>query len=279
VIDFKRTTKNFIWKRGGKMKGIVKIIPIRGFILSRGALTMEMLSVMMLHAGEVTFSDDIVKYLQNLKKDERVKAVIFEINSSGGRVYPSKEIGEAIKHFGKPTIAQIREIGGSGAYWIASTCTKIVADPFSEVGGIGAGAIAIGIDFKKLSEMLEKIGVKIKLLPMGKYERITPPSIKEMEWKEESTRKEVEATHRYFVEEVKQNRSIREETVLAQIAAGRVYRGEKAKELGLVDYLGNLQKAIQVASELAGSQLEPEYAEYEERYRVLIGIPDRQLKF
>lgn len=250
------------------MKGIVKIIPIKGYILSEGTSPPDILLALALRDQKATLSDEIIKYLRNLKEEEKVKAVIFEINSLGGRPEPSKEISKAIKNFGKVTIAQVQEYGASGAYQIASACDKIVASPSGRVGGIGVEAIVILIG--------------IEAFPPEKIKNIKPFSVegiaKEMEKRRESIQRQLKTGHQDFLEEIKNNRNIKDHSALDEIASGKVYSGEKAIELGLVDYLGNGKKAIEIASELTGSQLEPEYAQYEEKRKTLLEISYQQLK-
>ncbi|GAH91873.1 unnamed protein product [marine sediment metagenome] len=204
--------------------------------------------------GGITQSDDIVRYIQLPESDRRVKAIIFEIDSPGGTPYASKEIADAIKKIKKPTVAQIREHGTSGAYWIASACKKIVADPLSSIGGIGTRAERID-----LSELAKKIGIKIDSFIKGEYKGIGSPYSELSEKEKKFIEEHVEAFNKYFVDEVKQNRNIKDDKILGDITSGKSYMGKDALDLGLIDYLGGKEKAIQIASELAGVQL---YADY-----------------
>ena len=145
-------------------KPIVKFVPIKGVIVSGESPPLGSFPLIPFTGGGITHSDDIVKYIHLLGDKKRVKAIIFEIDSPGGTPYASKEIADAIKKIKKPTVAQIREHGTSGAYWIASACDKIVADPLSSIGGIGTRADRID-----LTELVKKIGIKIDSFTKGEY--------------------------------------------------------------------------------------------------------------
>jgi ClpP class serine protease len=96
------------------------IIPITGVIISGESSSPGPLPLLPSAGGGITRSDEIVKYIQQVEKNRRIKAFIFKIDSPGGTPYASKEIADSIKKVKKPTVAQIREHGTSGAYWVAS---------------------------------------------------------------------------------------------------------------------------------------------------------------
>ncbi len=226
------------------------IIPIRGVILSGESSSLGPLPLLPFTGGGVTRSDDIVKYIQQAVGDRRVKAFIFEIDSPGGTPYASKEIADAIKKVKKPTVAQIREHGTSGAYWIASACKKIVADPLSSIGGIGTRADRID-----LSELAKKIGIRIDSFVKGEYKGVGSPYSGLSEKEKKFIDEHIETFNEYFVDEVKRNRNIKDDKILQDITSGKSYLGKAALNLGLIDYLGGREKALQVASTLTGIKL------------------------
>jgi protease-4 len=202
----------------------------------------------------LTYSNDIVKYIQKLERKREVKAVVFEIDSPGGTPYASKEIGEAIKRLKKPTVAQIRERGASGAYWVASACDKIVADLLSEVGGIG-----VRVDRLDLTQLLKKIGIQIGTFATGEYKGMGSPTTSLTQKEKEFIESQIDTINQHFIEEIKSNRNIKDNEVLRNVISGRPYLGKEAKNLGLVDYLGDLTTATEIASELAGKKLKVKY--------------------
>ena len=224
-------------------KVFAETVPIQGAIVPGRRLPFSSLFT------PVAFSEDIVSYIDELN-NSKAGAVIFEINSPGGEAYASKQIGDAIKRLKKPTVALIKAHGTSGAYWIASACDKIVADPLSDVGSIGT----ITTHFN-LSELLDKIGIDVKSLSTGKFKDVDSPFKKMSEEGEEFIKEHLEAVNREFVNEIKTNRKIEDEETIKKLTSGKPFLGREAQELGLVDCLGDRSKAIEVASKLAGKEL------------------------
>jgi len=213
----------------------IVMIPIKGMIRSE---TPSVLSS--------TVSREVIDRIEKLKGNRRVKAIIFEINSSGGTPFPCKEIADTIKNANKPTIAWIREYATSGAYWIASSCDEIVADPLSTVGGIGVTSLRP--DF---SELMKRFGIDIETMTSGIYKGLGLPYKKATPEERKLLKRELEMIHKSFVEEVTKNRKLDEEKI-KEVSSGKVYLGVEAKELGLIDHLGGKEKAIEVAKKISG---------------------------
>ncbi len=231
-------------------KSIAAIIPIKGMIVSGDSAPSGPIPFLPLGGGNITFSDEIIKYLNRIERERRVRAIIFEIDSPGGTPYASKEIADAVKKLGKPAVAQIREHGTSGAYWIASACKKIIADPLSTIGGVGTRA-----DRLDLSELAKKIGIRVDTFAQGEYKDIGSP-YSEMSQKEKKfIEHHVQSFNNYFIKEIKNNRKLSDEKLLEDITSGKAFLGEEALKLGLIDYLGGSQKALEVAEQAAGAKL------------------------
>ncbi|MBC7333109.1 MAG: S49 family peptidase [Actinobacteria bacterium] len=179
-------------------KALAVIIPLKGIIISGSSIPRGPLPILPF-TGEATSSDEVVRYIKDISRNSKIKAFIFEIDSPGGTPYASKEIADAIKKLGKPSVAQIREYGTSGAYWIASACNKIVADPLSSVGGIGTRAERID-----LTELIKKIGIKIDTFMRGEYKGIGSPYSELTEKEKKFIEEQVDAFNRYFIEEIKE---------------------------------------------------------------------------
>jgi len=172
-----------------------------------------------------------------------------EINSPGGTPLPSKEIAEAIKSIGKPTVAWIRETATSGAYWIAAATDAIVADSLSTLGSIGVASIRP--DF---SEFLKKIGIDVDTVASGIHKLLglpfKPLSSEEKEEDRKRREEEIKIIQQIFLEGIKEKRSLRED-VIEEISSGKTYLGQEAKDLGLIDELGGKEKALEVAAKKA----------------------------
>lgn len=218
----------------------IALIPIKEVIASEAGVSFPFKAL-----GKISSSEEIMEMLEEAKKGKAVKAVIVEINSPGGTPYPSKEIAKCLKDFGKPTVAWVREYATSGAYWIASSCQKIVADSLSTVGSIGVASFRP--DF---SELMKRFGIDVETLATGIHKTFGLPFKKSTPEEKEVLEKELQVIYKMFLEEVKKHRNLSEE-VVKEISSGKIYLGEEGRKLGLVDYLGSKEKAIAVAKELA----------------------------
>jgi len=217
--------------------GRIAIIPIEGSI---GGVGFPFLTQMM----ERNLSR-IEKCLEQVRK-KRIKAVILKINSPGGKAYPCKRLVERIKQIKKFKVAQIEEIGTSGAYWIASWCDVILADDFSLVGGIGAASIKLD-----LSEFMRKFGINFSSISSGKYKELGSPFRPSTEEERKIREQHLNLITRAFIEDIKKRRKLRSEEDILQ---GRVYQGREAKEGGLIDDLGGEEKAIELCRQRTGAR-------------------------
>lgn len=187
----------------------------------------------------------ITDFIKQANEQENVKAIILEINSPGGTVVASQEIARAVRQSKKPVVAYIREVGASGAYWVASASDKIVAEPLSITGSIGVYS-----GYLEFSGLFEKYGVTYVDLKSGEYKDTGTP-FKELSSDERKIlENKLKIIHSIFISEVSNNRNI-PINVTKQLSTGIYYLGIEAKEFGLVDYLGDEEKAISVAKELA----------------------------
>ncbi len=213
----------------------ILIIPIQG-VISNGNANL------LFESDEVT-SDKIISSIKKAEDNEKVKAVIFEINSPGGTVLASKEIADAVKKFDKPSVAWIRDVGASGAYWIASSADKIVADELSITGSIGV--ISSYLEF---SGLLEKYGIEYQRLVAGKYKDAGSPYKDLTDEEKGIIQKKLDKIDEIFLNEVKTSRKLQD---TKKIETGEFFLGLEAKELNLVDYLGGKEKAIEIAKNLS----------------------------
>ena len=188
-------------------------------------------------------TNQVLEDLERVKKDKSIKGVIFEINSPGGMVVASQEVADKIKELQVPKIALIREIGTSGAYWIATATDTIVASPVSITGSIGV--ISSYLEF---SDLFAKYGVSYERLVAGErkdlanpYRRMTPEEKQILESK-------LSKIHSAFVSAVARNRKMPEAKVW-ESATGEFFLGTEAKERGLIDELGNMDTAENIMKE------------------------------
>ena len=190
----------------------------------------------------------ITSQLIEFRKDDAVKAVVVRINSPGGAVGPTQEIYREIRRTleTKPVVASVGAVAASGGYYVASAARRIVAPSGAVMGSIG-----VLMEFIRAEELLDKIGISLEVLKSGEYKDMGSPH-RTLTGKERDLIDELLAdVQQQFVRDVAQGRNMDEEQVRA-VADGRIFSAAKARELGLVDSLGNFHDAVLTAKELAG---------------------------
>ncbi|MBI2572400.1 signal peptide peptidase SppA [Candidatus Woesearchaeota archaeon] len=208
--------------------GNVALIPIEGVISTQQGS----------YFGEsFASSTQIIDFLEQAEQDSSIKAIVLEINSPGGSAVASDEVSAKIKSIEKPVISVIREVGASGGYWIASSTDYIIANRMSITGSIGV--ISSYLEFDGL---MEKYGVEYQRLVAGKYKDLGTPYRELNPQEEHILQNKLDVIHRFFIEEVAQNRHLSYEQT-EQLATGEFFLGIEAKQNGLIDELGNRDSA------------------------------------
>lgn len=213
--------------------------------------------------GAIDSSRDVVQNLKKFGESKQVKAVILRIDSPGGAVGPTQEIYEEIEKLRKkkPVIASMGGIAASGGYYIASACDRVVANP-----GTLTGSIGVIMELGNYEELMKKIGVKGYNIKSGENKDIGSPWTPLSPEGKAILQSLVDNVHSQFVSAVAKGRNLPEDKV-RQLADGRVYSGAQAKDLGLVDVLGNMEDAVDLAAARGGIAGTPElvYARREEK--------------
>ncbi|GAB5047444.1 signal peptide peptidase SppA [Thermodesulfovibrio sp. TK110] len=204
--------------------------------------------------GVIVDSRQSIDAIKQYRKDPSIKAIVIRVDSPGGAVVPSQEIYEEIKRTisVKPVVVSMGSVAASGGYYISCPATKIIANP-----GTLTGSIGVLIEIPNIKGLLDKIGVKAEIIKSGRYKDITSPFKPLQNDEKEILQKLIDDVHEQFIKAVAEGRKIPVEKV-RKIADGRVFTGLKAKELGLVDDIGDLDYAIKVAAQLAKIKGEPE---------------------
>ncbi|MCR4993808.1 MAG: signal peptide peptidase SppA [Bacteroidales bacterium] len=195
-----------------------------------------------------------IRELQKLRKDEDVKAVVIRVNSGGGSAFASEQIWHEVQLLKaeKPVVISMGGMAASGGYYISCGANKILAEPTTLTGSIGIfGMIPDG------SELLqEKLGLHFDVVKTNKHADFGGASFMGLAARaftpEEAVlmQAEIERGYDLFISRVAEGRSISKDSVDA-IGQGRVWTGEQALKIGLVDQLGNLDDAIAEAAKLA----------------------------
>lgn len=207
----------------------------------------------------VTASGDLVPLIRRAARNPDVTALMLRLNSPGGSVVGSDEIYHALRETQKPVVAFLQEVAASGAYYVGMAAEHIVANPNSLTGSIGV----IG-QFPNAEALMEKIGVQVTTIKSGASKDIGNP-FRAMSDDEQAIFQDiVDETYGRFVDIVSRGRNLPTEQV-RELADGRIYTGQKALELGLVDALGYQQDALDVAARLGNIDGEPRVLHYRRR--------------
>jgi protease-4 len=212
-----------------------------------------------LYEQQTAASNAIIAYLELAEKDSSIKGIILEINSPGGAVVASSEVAQKVKEIKKPVVSLIREVGASGAYWIASASDAIVANPLSITGSIGV--ISTYLEF---SELLEKYGIKASTITAGEFKDTGSPFRSLTDEEKVILQNKINMIHNEFVSSVSENRKID----VSKYATGMFYLGKEAKDIGLIDYLGDKNLAINITKQLANIK-EAEIVQYKQPANLL----------
>jgi len=200
--------------------------------------------------GGVTMgSDTLAKAFDDAAKNKRVKAIVFRVSSPGGSPSASDQIHDAVaraQEAGKPVIISMGQYAASGGYYVSANADKIVALPATITGSIGVlgGKIALEDTFAKVGYNID--GITIGGDYAGAYSADEPFN----QGQRAAYHGQLEDIYEDFTGRVAEGRNIPIERV-KEIAKGRVWTGTQAKEIGLVDELGGIMKAIEVAKEVA----------------------------
>jgi protease-4 len=198
--------------------------------------------------GPIMESQSVVTQMVRFKKNKAIKAIILRIDSPGGGVGPSQEIYREVRRTikTKRVIVSMGSLAASGGYYVAAGANKIVASP-----GTITGSIGVIMQFVQLKELLKKIGISMEVLKSGEFKDIGSPHREMSDEEKELIQELITDIQDQFVEAVAEGRNLPVESV-REIADGRVFSGAKAKELGLVDLLGNFQDAVDLAKKETG---------------------------
>jgi protease-4 len=196
--------------------------------------------------GTITDYLDTVSIISQATKDESIKAVVIDVDSPGGAVGASQEIYRAIEKLRekKPVVVSMGNVAASGGYYISAPANVIYANP-----GTITGSIGVIIQHVDISEILNKFGVKVNTIKSGANKDILYPTKPLLPEQKALLEKTVMDVYDQFLDAIVRYRPIKKD-VLKSYADGRVFSGNEAKALGLVDKIGNIQDAISEAKKL-----------------------------
>ncbi|EAZ80322.1 signal peptide peptidase SppA [Algoriphagus machipongonensis] len=191
-------------------------------------------------------SDKFAKEIRKARKDDNIKAIVLRVNSPGGSVLASeviwREMTEAKK--AKPLYVSMGEVAASGGYYISAPADTIVAQPNTITGSIGI----FGIWFNAQELLNEKLGITSDVVETGQLSDFMNPTRELTDIERKIVQTNVEKGYETFISRVSEGRGMSAEAV-KEVASGRVWTGNQAKERGLVDVLGSLDDTIELAAE------------------------------
>ncbi len=220
----------------GVKGGEVAVISLVGFIESR--------EVGFLRA--TVTPEKVRSQLRQAEQDALVKAIVLRVESPGGSVAACQEIVAEMERIQKPIVVSMGEMATSGGYFISAKADKIVALPGTLTGSIGVIA-----QIPNIKGLYDKLGIKVETFTGGRHKDMYFGLRELTEEEREKMQKMTNEYYEQFIKVVVDGRKLPEDKV-RELATGELYTGTQAKKLGLVDEIGGLQVAIDIAAKLAG---------------------------
>ncbi|WP_319575588.1 signal peptide peptidase SppA [uncultured Desulfobacter sp.] len=198
--------------------------------------------------GPILSSKKIVEDLKGFMDDDAIKAIILRVDSPGGGIGPSQEIYRELMKTrdAKTVIASMGSVAASGGYYIACATQGIVAN-----AGTITGSIGVIMEYANIEQIAKKIGISPVVIKSGEYKDMGSPMRELKDSEKQLFQNLVDELHAQFVSDAAHARNM-ETDVMAKLADGRVYTGQTAMKLKLVDRIGNMDDAVQWAGQMAG---------------------------
>jgi protease-4 len=220
--------------------------------------------------GVITSPKDVVKDLKKFAKDDSVKAIVLHINSPGGGVAASEEIYREVRRVRdekkKPIVASIETVGASGAYYVASGTSKIFADHGSIVGSIG-----VIMEWYNYADLVKWAKMKNIVIKTGEFKDTGNPARDITPAERDYLQGMANDMLGQFIASVASGRGLKPEDVKA-IADGKVWTGEQAKQMKLIDDLGDFETAIKETAKSVGIDGEPTLVRAEKEKHTLFDL-------
>lgn len=198
--------------------------------------------------GIMSGADAIVRQLDDMAKDDKIKAILVRINSPGGTIAATQEIFEKLIDIKKKNIilvASMGDVAASGGYYIASACNYILANHGTITGSIGVIASA-----PNLKGLFEKLGIKMNVIKSGKYKDLLAANRDMTPEERQLIQDMIDSSYNQFLKDVSLGRNMAISDIIPY-ADGRVVDGDTAVKYRLIDGIGNYEKAVDKARELA----------------------------
>ena len=222
--------------------------------------------------GTITESEKIISQIHQHRDNSSVKALVLRIDSPGGGVAPVQEIFGELKKLDKPIVASMGNAAASGGYYLACAAEQIYANPGTLTGSIGAV-----MQFVKLKDLYQKVGVEYRVVKSGKHKDIGNPQREMTIEEQELLQATIDDVRSQFIDAIFQSRHqkiSREEIEI--LADGRIFSGQQAFKHKLVDELGSLPDAILGAGQLGQISGQPKTIQIKQKTSFLEQLLDIQ---
>jgi protease IV len=220
--------------------------------------------------GVIIEPKTVVTQLKKFALDDSIKAIILHVNTPGGGVAASQEIYQEVKRIReknkKPIVASIETVGASGGFYISSAASKIFADRGSIVGSIGVIA-----EWYNYGDLMHWAKMKDIVLKTGEFKDTGNPTRDLTPAERDYMQHLIDNMYGQFIHAVAEGRKLKEEEVRS-LADGRVWTGEQAKQLKLIDEFGDFQAAVEDTAKSVGIQGEPTLVHPEKQRRTLLDL-------
>ncbi|MBI2026287.1 MAG: signal peptide peptidase SppA [Deltaproteobacteria bacterium] len=215
--------------------------------------------------GVLSNTEEFVRTIKDIQENPTIQGILVRINSPGGLVAPSQELYREILKYrtqtGKPVVASLDTIATSGGYYVASACSKIIANPGSLTASIG-----VKMNFANLEELYQWLRVKPFALTSGKFKDIGATYRNMTPDEKQLLTSLIENIYDQFIKDILNSRGpILLEKDLRSIADGRIMSGEQALRVKLVDELGGFEDALEIIAKLAHIKGKPQLIEPSEK--------------
>ena len=243
--------------------GFIALSVLGNFLSEGGWIGGDKVAVIRIE-GIILDSRETIEELRHYRDNPSVKAIVLRIDSPGGAVVPSQEIFAEVRKTraeGKiKVVTSMGNVAASGGYYIAAATDRIVANP-----GTLTGSIGVIMELANVKGLLEKVGVQSVIIKSGRHKDMASP-FRAMTPEDRALLQTVlDDVHAQFIDAVATGRALQPEQVRT-LANGRIFTGKQAQTVNLVDELGDLHDAIQLAARLVGISGEPRVIETHKRF-------------
>ena len=259
-MKYRIEVENMVMEKAGQLGKSLKAVDVSKMKRAKKPVREFRNKIAVLYAeGEITvvppsysvgtgITEKLAKELKKMQDDENVKAVVLRVNSPGGSAYVSEQIWRQVIELKKtkPIVVSMGSMAASGGYYISCAASKIVAEENTLTGSIGIFGL-----YPNTSGLLEKLALTTDVVKTNTYSDLGDPSRPMTEDEQALIQANIERGYEVFLTHCAQGRKMSIEAI-DSIGQGHIWTGSQARELGLVDELGGIDRAIELAVQLSG---------------------------